>query len=131
MYNINGIENVFDLLVYTAKAMRESNYCISDLEDYLKDITSNSNYNIVLLSKVKLEECNTTNTANMEFIDDYLVSNRDSYGYYCTDDHQYKNEDYFERYWDDDGRYNDGAKDEEAYEGFSSCNDYYWDSSKL
>lgn len=125
MYSIHGLNTVFDVMAYTVKAMRESGYMPGEIEDYIYDaVKDNCNYNLIEISKDQLSECNKL--SKNSFDDDWFNDSwRDSY---------------YASYWDDDGeRYNEddddkdirnyliGDSDEEAYEGFSSCNNHVWD----
>ena len=127
MYSTEGFENVFDLMAYTVKAMKDTGRMIGDIEDYVSDSIKNCNLHIIALSKDMLDGCN-----------EILKTNTDDFDFDTTwRDH------YYSSLWDDDGRYendmwdddkDDNAVDDietedelEAYEGFSSCKRHYWD----
>lgn len=129
MYSINDIENVFDLVAYTVSAMKEVGYSDGEINDYLEStIKSNNNFNIVLLSKDRLNDCN-------------LLFNKVDPTYNWFEDTWRDN--YYSSLWDDDGRYDEDVNDYlasrnsyniwdddnavEAYEGFDSCANRYWD----
>lgn len=144
LYNIDDIENVFDLIVYTIKSMKEVGYNETDIDDYIEESIKNNNYYIVELSKERLNDCNILARDINE----------------CSNDDWFEDtwrDHYYASMWDDDGRYNDDedlydcvtrkdkknicdddnviddveTEDEkEAYEGFSSCKNHYWDSSE-
>lgn len=87
MYSIQGLETVFDVMAYTASALKEVGYSESEIEDYISTALSEDyNIGVIEVSKEWLDECNKI----------------------CAD----------------------MKSDKEAYEGFSSCKNYYWDSSK-
>ena len=144
LYSIDGIENILDLIAYTVSAMKEVGYSNCDVDDYIEEAIKSNNYDRIILSKEKLNDCNIlTNEVrprNNDWFEDTWCNN------YCSS------------FWDDDGRYNRDDEDEidtydymtgckknnddsliddietdnemEAYEGFSSCNNHYWDSSE-
>ena len=142
MYSIQGLENVFDVMAYTASALKEVGYSESEIEDYVS-AALNEDYNVgvIKVSEEWLDGCNNAFAGTgLDKEDDVWRAH------------------YYSQFWDDDGeRYNKDEKDtrgylprsptkkeiygydnvvddvesgEEAYEGFSSCKDYYWDSSK-
>lgn len=87
MYSIQGLETVFDVMAYTASALKEVGYSDGEIEDYVSTALSEDyNIGVIEVSKEWLDECNKI----------------------CAD----------------------MKLDKEAYEGFSSCKSYYWDSSK-
>ena len=138
LYSIDGIENILDLMVYTVSAMKEVGYGDCDVDDYIEEAIKSNNYDIIILSKEKLNDCNILSNevrSNNDLFEDTWCN------HYCSS------------FWDDDGRYNRDDEDEidtydymtgckktnndnmtddeaEAYEGFSSCNNHYWDSSE-
>ena len=129
MYSINDIENIFDLVAYTASAMKEVGYSDGEINDYLEStIKSNNNFNTVLLSKDRLNDCN-------------LLSNKIDPNYNWFEDTW--RDSYYSSLWDDDGRYDEDVNEYltsrnshniwdddnavEAYEGFNSCTNHYWD----
>jgi hypothetical protein len=143
LYNIDDIENVFDLIVYTIKSMKEVGYNETDIDDYIEESVKNNNYYIVELSKERLNDCNIlARDANKCSNDDWFEDTwRDHY--YASmwdDDGRYNDEDLYDcvtrkdkrNIWDDDNVIDDiETEDEkEAYEGFSSCKNHYWDSSE-
>ena len=142
LYSIDGIENILDLMAYTVSAMKEVGYGNCDVDDYIEEAIKSNSYDMIALSKEKLNDCNIlsneVNHHNDWFEDTWC-------NHYCSS------------FWDDDGRYNRDDEDEidtydymtgckktsdnnvindietdesEAYEGFSSCNNHYWDSSE-
>lgn len=143
LYSIDGIENVLDLIAYTVSAMKEVGYGDCDVDDYIEEAVKSNNYDIIILSKEKLNDCNIltneVSSCHNDWFEDTWCNN------YCSS------------FWDDDGRYSKDDEDEidsydyitgckktsddnviddietdevEAYEGFSSCNNHYWDSSE-
>ena len=137
LYSIDGIENILDLMAYTVSAMKEVGYSNCDVDDYIEEAIKSNSYDMIVLSKEKLNDCNILSnevSSHNDLFEDTWCN------HYCSS------------FWDDDGRYNrddedeidtydymTGCKknnndtetaDEEAYEGFSSCNSYYWDSSE-
>jgi hypothetical protein len=124
MYNIDGIDNIFDLVFYTVKAMSETNHTAYDIENYLTKVAGSDNYNIIKQANYMLNDCNTSIVNKAYDHENYLIDNCD-----------YKDCTLRERYWDDDGRYlcldnieDNIIEDDEAYEGFSSCNNNHWDN---
>lgn len=140
LYSINGIENILDLMAYTISAMKEVGYGDCDVDDYIEEAIKSNSYDTIVLSKEKLNDCNTlTNEVRPSNNNDWF---EDTWcNHYCSS------------FWDDDGRYSKNDEDEidsydyitgckktsddietddetEAYEGFSSCNNHYWDSSE-
>lgn len=139
LYSIDGIENVLDLMAYTVYAMKEVGYGDCDVDDYIEEAIKSNSYDMIVLSKEKLNDCNILSNevipCNNDWFEDTLCN------HYCSS------------FWDDDGRYNRDDEDEidaydymagckktnndvetadeaEAYEGFSSCNNHYWNSSE-
>ena len=37
MYNISGLDNVFDVIAYTSSALQESGYTSDEVEDYITE----------------------------------------------------------------------------------------------
>ena len=142
LYSVDGIENVLDLIAYTVSAMKEVGYGDCDVDDYIEEAVKNNSYDVIVLSKEKLNDCNILSNevkpCNNDLFEDTFCN------HYCSS------------FWDDDGRYSKDDEDEidsydyitgckktsddnviddietdevEAYEGFSSCNNHYWDSS--
>ncbi len=149
-YSINGISSVFDLMAYTIAAMKEVGYGECDIDDYIDESVKTNNLAIIELSKEKLDDCNTVanqvSPNNNEWFEDtwrdhYYSSLWDDDGRY---DHKFEDEDdELDTYdyltgkkkhhiWDDDNVVDDveSADEKEAYEGFSSCKNHYWDSSE-
>ena len=106
-YSINGISSVFDLMAYTIAAMKEVGYGECDIDDYIDESVKTNNLAIIELSKEKLDDCNT-------------VANQVSPN----------NNEWFEDTWRDHYYSSLCADEKEAYEGFSSCKNHYWDSSE-
>ena len=144
LYNIDGIENIFDVIAYTVSSMKEVGYGDCDVDDYIEEAVKSNNYDIIALSKEKLNDCNIltneVSSCHNDWFEDTWCNN------YCSS------------FWDDDGRYSKDDEDKidsydyitgckktsddnviddietddetEAYEGFSSCNNHYWNSSE-
>ena len=143
LYSIGGIENILDLMAYTVSAMKEVGYGDCDVDDYIEEAIKSNSYDMIVLSKEKLNDCNILSNEvshHNDWFEDTWCN------HYCSS------------FWDDDGRYNRDDEDEidtydymtgckntiddnviddietadeaEAYEGFSSCNNHYWDSSE-
>lgn len=139
MYSIEGLNSVIDVMAYTVKAMKEVGYDCTDIDDYIEDAIKQSKFRCLVISQSKLEECNTL-ANKIDYTD---------YHYDWDDDDPWKNQ-YYSSLWDDDGRYDDDflngnkhwdngniiddvqtvEEEKEAYEGFSTCKNYYWDSSE-
>lgn len=144
LYNIDGIENVFDLMAYTVSSMKEVGYSDCDVDDYIEEAVKSNSYDLIVLSKEKLNDCNILSNEVSSCRNDWF---EDTWcNHYCSS------------FWDDDGRYSKDDENEidsydyttgckktsddnviddietdneiEAYEGFSSCNNHYWDSSE-
>ena len=144
MYSIIGLETVFDVMAYTVKAMDDSGFMPGEIEDYITEAIKDNNFNLIEISKEYLEKCNEVVSANShcEFEDTW----RDHYYSSLWEDDLDSNC----NQWDDDGRYDDDflngnkhwdngniiddvqtvEEEKEAYEGFSTCKNYYWDSSE-
>lgn len=142
MYNIDGLDSVLDVMAYTVKAMKEVGYDSTDIDDYIVDAIKQSNYRLLAISADKLEECNSL--LRKPYAKDL------DYTYNWDDEEDTWRNSYYSSLWDDDGRYDDdflnGYKywhdgnvvddvqtldeEKEAYEGFSTCKNYYWDSSE-
>ena len=142
LYSIDDIDNVFDLIVYTVKSMKEVGYNETDIDDYIEESIKSNNYYIVELSKERLNDCNmlardTSKCSNDDWFEDTW---RDHYYASMWDDDGRYDEDLYDcvtcknkkNIWDDDNVIDDiETEDEkEAYEGFSSCKNHYWDSSE-
>jgi hypothetical protein len=128
MYSIKGIDSIFDLMAYTIDAMHEAGIEEIDVDDYISSSLKENNYNIVELSKDYLEECNSKSNKRFEDNDDWFEDTwRDHYYsslYEDEDDCEIEFEPEVGSYWD-----RENGEDEEAYEGFESCDKRYWDSS--
>lgn len=131
-------ESVFDVLVYTVKAMNEVGLMPGEIEDFLSDAISDSNWHLIEVSNAQLEDCNRLdgelNGTNGDWFedtwrdhyydslwdseDDVEDGDKDTYDYLTTP-HSTRR-----YYWEDDI-----VDDEEAYEGFSSCRKHHWDCS--
>ena len=128
MYSIQGLESVFDIMVYTASALKEVGYSESEIEDYISSaLSEDHNLGIIKVSKEWLDECNNICSYNKEdtWRDHYYSQlcdgrNEDDY----LDDYSIK--DYFNNMRSE----YEVESDEEAYEGFSSCKNYYWSGLK-
>lgn len=141
MYSIQGIRNIFDIMEYTVSALREVGYTEKEIDGYVSTaLSEENNLGIIKVSEEWIDECNR--------ICGEIHQDRTDSAY--TDN-------YYSQFWDDDGeRYNNDEvddmydylavsyrnkeigdqfssidSDEDAYEGFSSCRHYYWDSSEL
>jgi len=134
-YSIRGLSSIFDVVAYTVKAMKKVGFIIGDIEEYLHEVASAShNLHIIELSKDKLKECNSSNveievTPHRDWFEDtwkdkYYSSLWDDYDECVTN--KYK-----KNIWDDDNVIDDIENDAEAYEGFSSCKNYYFDSNDI
>ena len=150
MYSIRGLETVFDVMAYTVKAMNKSGLMPCDIEDYIAEAVKDNDLHIIETSKDRLELCNELLHDSRTNKDWYEDSWRDHYysslwnnsnsdyhncwdddGRYDEDDEDirsyltYNNHDY----WDDDNVIDDveSIEENEAYEGFSSCKNHYWD----
>lgn len=129
MYSIQGLENVFDVMVYTASALKEVGYSESEIEDYISSaLSEDHNLGIIRVSKEWLDECNSICSANKD-------TWRDHYYSQLWDDKDDDNGDYIDgytirNYYDNMRSEYELKSDEEAYEGFSSCTNYYWSSSE-
>jgi len=147
MYSTKGIETVFDLMAYTVKAMKESGYRICDIEDYVSDAIKDNSFNTVVVSKDRLEGCNEILNTNLKHSDEWFDNTwRDSYYASLWDDtdfdpytdnpNKYKYIDNRRRYyWEDEDTdfkfsWEDNEDEREAYEGFSSCKNHYWDCTE-
>lgn len=141
MYSINNLETVFDVMAYTTSALRESGYSDSEIEDYVSSALELScNFDIIELSKEWIEECNNLH-ADVEPTNSSDDTWRDSYysQFWDDDGERYEADDYTYDYltgmrrkkesWEYDNAVDDVESDEEAYEGFSTCKNYRWDSS--
>lgn len=144
MYSIQGLETVFDVMAYTTSVLKEVGYSESEIEDYVSTaLNEDYNLGVIEVSKEWLDECNKI-CADMksdkeddtwrdhyysQFWDDdgerysNIDDEEDTYDY-LTKSHRKK------EIWEYDNAVDDVESDEEAYEGFSSCKNYYWDSSK-
>ena len=149
LYSIDGIENIFDLMAYTVAAMREVGYGDCDVDDYIEEAIKSNSYDLIELSKEKLNDCNTlaneVNPGHDDWFEDtwrdhYYSSLWDDDGRYSKDDDEDEVDTYdyltggkkTHNIWDDDNVIDDIETDDEkeAYEGFSSCKNHYWDSSE-
>jgi len=144
LYNIDEVENIFDLVAYTVSAMKEVGYKDVDVDDYIEASVKSDNYYTVNLSKERLNNCNrllnkskyNSNTDKWfedTWRDHYYSSLWDDDGRYLTDDEE--DEELYDGFsccniWDDNNVIDDIDSDEEAYEGFSSCKNHYWDCSE-
>lgn len=132
MYSIHGLSTVFDVMAYTVAAMKQAGFMPGEIEDYVHDaVKDNCNLTLIEISKERLEECNKTTIVDNGFEDTW----RDHYYSSLWDDSE-DTYDYMignkktHNIWDDDNVFNDlKSDDEEAYEGFSSCKNYRWDST--
>lgn len=124
MYSIEGLKTIFDIMAYTASALKEVGYTDSDVEYYIsKALDEDSNLGIINVSKDWIDECNKVCTDIYPNKEDYTW--RDSYYSQTFDDEE--NIDMYD-YSGYDNMVDDvGSDDEEAYEGFSSCKKYKWD----
>ena len=143
MYSIIGLETVFDVMAYTVKAMDDSGFMPGEIEDYITEAIKDNNFNLIEISKDYLEKCNEVVSANnhCEFEDtwrDHYYSSLwgddlDSDCNQWDDDGRYdfvSNNNHRHYYWEDDNVIDGIDSDKEAYEGFSSCKNHYWDSSE-
>lgn len=129
MYSTEGFENVFDLMAYTVKAMKDVGRMIGDIEDYVSDSIKNCNLHIIALSKDMLDGCNEilkTNTDDFDFDttwrDHYYSSLWDEWDDDKDDSCSSTNHKY---YWDDDGRYENDVWDED--DSYSARNKQFWE----
>ena len=132
MYSLKGLESIFDVLVYTSKAMEESGFSKEEIDQYICEILPENNYAILEISSDYLNQCNSIHNSlhNNSFEDTW----RDSY--YASLMNDYDLEDNSEADLDSDVYSYLTSKnevwfddpDEEAYEGFSSCKNTYWNN---
>jgi hypothetical protein len=120
--NMN-FQNVFEVLCYTVKALKEADM-ESEIADYLIEAISDSNYNLLQVSNDYLSKCfAATHKYGFNFSDfdsERCITDCDD----CTDDlYDCVYSDKY--YWSDDLICDD---EEEMYEGFSTCKKTYWDS---
>ena len=114
LYSIDGIENILDLIAYTVSAMKEVGYSNCDVDDYIEEAIKSNNYDIIILSKEKLNDCDIlTNDGRYNRDDEDEIDTYD----YMTGCKKTNNDNMID-------------DEVEAYEGFSSCNNHYWDSSE-
>lgn len=126
MYSLQGLESVFDVMVYTASALKEVGYSESEIEDYISSaLREDHNLGIIKISKEWLDECNNICSYNKEdtWRDHHYSQPWDHEDDYLYD---YSIKDYFSNMRSE----YEVESDEEAYEGFSSCANYYWNSSE-
>ncbi len=137
MFSIpKSCDNMFDVMVYTIAAMKESDLS-DEIDDYISDAISESNWHLIEASNERLEDCNKAIKTNKQ--DWYEDSWRDHYysnlWNESSDLDSLPNEEYDlydcvtspgirRYYWEDE------AIDEDAYEGFESCKNHYWDCSE-
>jgi hypothetical protein len=127
MYSIQGLENVFDVMVYTASALKEVGYSESEIEDYISSaLREEHNLGIIKVSKEWLEECNNICSYNKDTWRDHYYSQL----WHCKDEDDYLDDYSIKDYYDNMRSEYEVGSDEEAYEGFSSCSNYYWNSSE-
>lgn len=141
MYNISGLDNVFDVIAYTSSALQESGYTSDEVEDYITEaINKNYNFDIIEISKERLDECNKLfrDEKVEDDFDDYYSSLWDDDGERYDDseiDHEEDVYDYMtgsyrkKEIWEYDNAVDDVESEVEAYEGFDSCKNHYWDCS--
>lgn len=144
MYSIKGMQTVFDVMAYTVSAMKQSGVMPGEIEDYIADAVKGCNLHIIQASKDRIEDCNELLRAKepdaADWFEDtwrehYYSSLWDDDGerYKCDEDDEdvcsYLTGRHRKYYWDDDNVIDDIKSDEEAYEGFDSCKNYYWNSN--
>lgn len=123
MYKIeNKFENAFDLMAYTVKAMNECVCTVGDIEDYLLEASKDSLFHFLETSNDVIEECNNLSKQDLNAFDDYRYN--DTWRDY------YYNDSYFNHIDEDDDDTLEFDDEYEAYEGFSSCNNHYWNSNE-
>lgn len=127
MYSINGLDNVFDVIAYTSSALQESGYTSDEVEDYITEaINKNYNFDIIEVSKERLEECNKLfkEEPNEDDFNDYYASlwDDDSEIDHEEDVYDYMTGSYRKKeIWEYDNAVDDVESEVEAYEGFDSC----------
>ena len=119
-----SFQNVFEVLCYTVKALKESGM-EAEITDYLIEAIGDSNYNLLQVSNNYLSKC--FSATHSHDVDYWRYFDDDKYAeeycdcaddlYDCVHSGKY--------YWSDDLNYDD---EEEMYEGFSTCKKTYWDS---
>lgn len=129
-------ESVFDVLAYTIKAMNEVGLMSGEIEDFLSDAISGSNWHLVEASNAQLEDCNRIyNEINGDWPEDayrdhyYDSSLWDSNDDIEEDTYDYPTAPYSTRryYWEDDiVDEEDEEEEEEAYEGLDPCSNHHW-----
>lgn len=122
--NMN-FQNVFEVLCYTVKALKESEM-ESEIADYLIEAIADSNYNLLQVSNNYLSRCFADTHSYNHSVDYWSYFDDESYTADCDDcaDDLYDCVHSNEYYWSDDLN----CDDEEMYEGFSTCKKTYWDS---
>lgn len=107
MFDISNLKTIFDVVKFTVDTMRDSYYTEDEIKEYISDSVKENSYNIIELSKGYLEECDNLLNKDSSNLDD---SWRDCY---------------YSSIYNDDIKLNG---DEEFYEGFSSCDNFGFDS---
>lgn len=141
MYSIaNKFDNAFDLVAYVISAMTDSGYMPCDVDEFLNQAIGKGNYNLLVKSSEIIEECNKVIKEDKLYNDIYDDNWRDHY--YGSDEEflfdsidDYSNYNYnnneFNSNEDDDFELQlnkDCFGDDDAYEGFDSCHNHYYNS---
>ena len=125
LHNLKNIEadSIFDVLKYTIDSLKHNDYDEYDIYDFLTQAISGSNYDLLKLCNIQL--ANKFNNNHKFFFDDY----NDNYDYDFSD----YNDDYDYTNFDDYNQTDDldNKDDIEAYEGFSTCSQKFYDPSML
>lgn len=140
MYSINNkFTNVFDVMVYTINAMKEVGF--NNIDEYIEDAISESNWNLLEVSNNKIEECNKLYSCKHKTSNNLEWYNNRDENYYSQlwndddlnesdfnkEDDEFLEQDAYDylthsSYWDTEN----GEDIDEAYEGFNSCHNHIW-----
>ena len=145
MYCIDHLENIFDVMSYTCNVLRNSGYTEDEIQEYVSSsLELKHNLEILDLSKEYLEDCrdlfdDSDQSAQMNdcvCCSDSLSCDDDCeiYSHLTDEDVEYIYDSSLGHYrkresWETDNAVDDVESYEEAYEGFSTCRNYRWDSS--
>lgn len=132
-YNLESKQytNVFDVVRYTAMAMKESGFSADDIACYIELAIHGNNYNLISVSQSQLEECNSLNenTPSRRYWNDELYDYSgllDEYSDDAYDDLEDSYEGFSSEYsWDEEAD-DDYDEDEDCYEGFDCCKRKYY-----
>lgn len=125
---------VFDAMLYTVEAMKDSGFTSKDIENYVQEALEGNDIHLLEVTDNMLDDCNSL----VKDCCDYEDTWRDSYySSFWDDDFVKDNENNDENnydscsdYWTVNNALEDinNMDDVEMYEGFSSCGNHYWDS---